>query len=473
MKPSKIAVSVCCALCFIAVCRSATWHVATNGTDGATPPWGESWDYPLSTLSNAVARAASVAGSLILVSNGHYALSAEIILTNGLICRGFSGKPADVVLDCRGLCRAFFMNSSAVESVSVTNGNPSNRYGDGGGIYGGANSVISNCILTLNNGRYGGGIRIEAGGVVADCILASNNATHRGGGAYITDAQFLRNGVIGNSVSNDGMGGGICLAGNARVDGCEIRNNIVTNGNGGGIHDSSAGLVDSCLIAGNVVTGNVENKSGGGIFVSSSSVYSNCTVAGNRLDLNTGASYGGGGICVHTYGTPQFYNCLLCSNAGNHGAGMFFSLNTRSVLVNCTIAGNTALNNAGGVYIRNGSNVFVNTILFDNAALVGINSNYHVAASATPVFSNCCLAPAPGVGFDGGGNTNASPLFVDLDSGKFQLQPGSPCVNAGLYQAWMAGARDLDGRHRLDRFSRIVDIGCYEYVPMGAIYLLK
>ncbi len=473
MKARKIALLACSALCFAAIGRGATWHVATNGTDGATPPWGTSWDTPFATISNAVAHAGSAAGSLILVSNGHYELSAEIVLTNGLICRGFSGNPADVVLDCRGLCRAFFMNSSAVESVSVTNGNLSNRYGDGGGIYGGANSMVSNCIVALNNGRYGGGIRIETGGVVADCMIATNNATHRGGGAYITDAQFVRNGAVGNSVSNEGMGGGICLVGNPRVYKCEIRDNIVTNGNGGGIYDSSAGLADSCLIAGNRVVGTSDNKSGGGIFVASGSVYSNCAVVGNRLDLNTSASYGGGGICVSTYGTPQLYNCLACSNSAVYGAGLFFNLHTRAILANCTIAGNTSSNNGGGMYVRSGTNIFVNAIFYDNRSQLSAYTNYYISSGAAPVFSNCCLAPAPEAGYDGGGNLADDPAFGDSAAGKYQLQRHSTCVNAGLNQAWMAGAYDLDGRHRLDRFARVADIGCYEYVPMGTIYLMK
>ena len=38
---------------------------------------------------------------------------------------------------------------------------------------------------------------------------------------------------------------------------------------------------------------------------------------------------------------------------------------------------------------------------------------------------------------------------------------------------WMADAIDLDGRCRLDRFSRQVDMGCYEYLPQGMILNLR
>jgi hypothetical protein len=36
----------------------------------------------------------------------------------------------------------------------------------------------------------------------------------------------------------------------------------------------------------------------------------------------------------------------------------------------------------------------------------------------------------------------------------------------------MSGALDLDGRSRIDRFSGIVDMGCYEYLPGGSMYLI-
>ena len=51
----------------------------------------------------------------------------------------------------------------------------------------------------------------------------------------------------------------------------------------------------------------------------------------------------------------------------------------------------------------------------------------------------------------------------------------SPCINAGANQSWMqeAGGVDLDRRQRLDRFSRLVDMGCYEYVPTGMMMHLR
>jgi len=34
----------------------------------------------------------------------------------------------------------------------------------------------------------------------------------------------------------------------------------------------------------------------------------------------------------------------------------------------------------------------------------------------------------------------------------------------------MTGAVDLDGHSRIDRFSGVVDMGCYEYLPQGFMF---
>jgi hypothetical protein len=59
---------------------------------------------------------------------------------------------------------------------------------------------------------------------------------------------------------------------------------------------------------------------------------------------------------------------------------------------------------------------------------------------------------------------------VDWTSGDYHLAQGSPCINSGTNCGWMTGAFDLDGHYRLDRYSGLVDMGCYEYIPAGTMY---
>ena len=64
-------------------------------------------------------------------------------------------------------------------------------------------------------------------------------------------------------------------------------------------------------------------------------------------------------------------------------------------------------------------------------------------------------------------------LFAGYGAGNYRMAQGSPCINTGTNLPWMADAVDLDGRCRLDRFSRQVDMGCYEYLPQGIIFNLR
>jgi hypothetical protein len=71
------------------------------------------------------------------------------------------------------------------------------------------------------------------------------------------------------------------------------------------------------------------------------------------------------------------------------------------------------------------------------------------------------------------GNITNDPCLVNLAAGDYRLAPYSPCVNAGTNLPWLAEDVDLDGRTRIDRFSRLVDMGCYEHVPQGMILNLR
>jgi len=92
-------------------------------------------------------------------------------------------------------------------------------------------------------------------------------------------------------------------------------------------------------------------------------------------------------------------------------------------------------------------------------------SNIWLNTGVTMV-SNCCVAPTSSLpAATSGLNVEENPLFVDKDNYDFHLTKDSPCANAGVNQNWMG--TDLDGHHRIDRFSGVVDIGAYEYLPQG------
>jgi len=68
-------------------------------------------------------------------------------------------------------------------------------------------------------------------------------------------------------------------------------------------------------------------------------------------------------------------------------------------------------------------------------------------------------------------NVASNPKFADHLSGNYRLASGSPCINTGLNAGWGTGALDLDGNRRIDPWSNIIDMGCFEYtVAHGTLF---
>jgi hypothetical protein len=73
-------------------------------------------------------------------------------------------------------------------------------------------------------------------------------------------------------------------------------------------------------------------------------------------------------------------------------------------------------------------------------------------------------------GWEGAGNIDADPLFIDAEGGNFRLQEGSPCIDTGSNDAVPDDVTtDLDGNLRIvdgdgDDVAT-VDMGAYEFQP--------
>jgi len=115
-----------------------------------------------------------------------------------------------------------------------------------------------------------------------------------------------------------------------------------------------------------------------------------------------------------------------------------------------------------------------NSIIWANSG-TGSSSNYDKLATAIYWFTNCCTAPDPGESSTSI-RTNcvfSDPQFADLSTNNARLKVRSPCINAGINRTWMDSARDLDGRPRIDRVSRRVDMGAYEYLPQVTLFMFR
>lgn len=224
-------------------------YVATNGNDMAA---GTNWTTALATISNAVMRLGASSNGVVVISNGVYALATNVVVQGATIV-GFSGNPADTIVDGQGLTRCFSLQNNA--------------------------AVLAG--LTLRNGRAdNGGAVYMTGGMVTNCIFVGNLAY---GGVYGGGAIY---GVINSAVQT------------CRVDSCIFSNNAATNAWGGAIffYHSPQSNFYSSLTLNCQITSNKANYGGGGI--SSGGIISNCVVRGN-IATNSGYGYGGG---IRSYG---------------------------------------------------------------------------------------------------------------------------------------------------------------------------
>lgn len=339
--------------------------------------------------------------------------------------------------------------------------------GDGGGMYNTNSSpMVSGCQFEENSANYaGGGMDNRSGShpTVSDCDFSQNTAGTNGGGmennnnahATVINCTFTNN----KTTTNDG-GGMYNYNSNATVIHCTFSGNIC-NTNGGGM--KNAGLtpaINDCAFIDNVAGGN-----GGGMHNDNSNpILTNCQFSGNT------ATYGGG---LHNHNSkPTVSNGIFQFNmAATFGGGIANYNSSHCFITNCTILGNTA---GGGAGIRN----YSSSPTVTNCIVWGNEPDSISTEVSGPIFTYNDIQG----GYDGPGNIDVDPNFVDADNPdldliNLRLLAISPCIDAGNTTAVTQSVLvDLDGTPRaLDDPSTpdtgvsflnvTVDMGAYEYDP--------
>ena len=344
--------------------------------------------------------------------------------------------------------------------------------GVGGGVANnipGASLTLTNCTIMGNSAADGtGGGLYLTDNTITECLDCrfERNAAKGGGGARIYQAatglfrECVFDGNTADTTGVEGFGGGACIADHQEYGGmacftnCVFRNNSALD-RGGAFRGGKDAFTRAELV-GCVITNNTCKYVGGGVYVRDSDkslldtrfVMRNCLVAHNGTTATGSGAASGGGVYLCAYANPVIDSCTIVSNA---------------------VPSNSS---GGGLYHRWGGTV-TNTIIACNlkGSSMETGSDWCLnVGTPSDAYSYCCVWPeAPSVFLAGNGCVNADPKFSNAAAGDFSLAHGSPCVNAGVTEAWMSGAFDLSGGKRVSGSS--ADIGCYElFIPPGLIF---
>lgn len=187
----------------------------------------------------------------------------------------------------------------------------------------------------------GGGVWMVGKTVVSQCIVRQNKGKWTCGGILMQDdAKVMESLVTGNIAESEG-GGGICVwsGSGARVSNCTVSENsangtIVATGVGGGIWVKGTGsVISNSLILMNKTS--CGGDPGAGVYFAAAGTIQNCVVAHNHS-----AGGGGCGIAVVQTGNPAV-NVLYCTivknstTSANYAALRGGGANTKAV--NCIV----------------------------------------------------------------------------------------------------------------------------------------
>ncbi|MFA7158726.1 MAG: right-handed parallel beta-helix repeat-containing protein [Kiritimatiellia bacterium] len=408
-----------------------TYYVAQNSPTPISPYTG-GWDSAAARLEDAVNVVSD--GSTILVSNGVYDLSNEVVVFNFKL-RSFNSGAADpdgtiingnnyVGKPVTNRCFTVGHVSAMVEGFTITNG------------------LVASATRTTTNG--GGGVYMSAG-TLKNCLVTGNTTTNEnGGGVYATGSGSLITNcrVIANetwfpdgAAPGNGGGGGLRMASGAQVWNSLVMFNKAPLycGGGGGVHCAVTVMVANCSIISNTAS---DGWFGGGVcLVGQSNTLRNCLIAGHD-DGRQNYSAGVGAL----EGLVNFIeNCTIVNNYG-HGIG--------------------ARTSGGTTY------QVANTISFNNTGVA-----MYPGPTGKLIASNCCATATNYITAGSTANTTNNPSFQDYSAGNYRLKADSPCVNTGANRGWMADTTDLDGKPRI--FYNTPDMGAYELIYAGTVYGLR
>jgi hypothetical protein len=191
----------------------------------------------------------------------------------------------------------------------------------------------------------------------------------------------------------------------------------------------------------------IRNNNGGGIYCK----YSSPRIVNTNISRNTASS--GAGIYCDSNSSPELLNIVLTENtAYNHGDGLYCSSGSHPTLLNVTLSRNTAWGVGGGIYSYDSSPKLVNSILWNDTPK-------EVEGTVYAFYSDIQD------GWEGDGNLEEDPLFVDVENSDYRLQESSPCIDVGIQDTILVYNEGQDTLYipPMEYYRNARDMGAYEF----------
>ena len=373
----------------------------------------------------------------------------------------------------------FITGGNANFSDSVVNEDPTEQ---GGGIYAAdAQATFQNLQIFGNNAQIEGGGFYAADPINTDAesrhqlinVVFQNNTSARGGGIsndgtlILENVEFIENdgSTVGGGIRNGGsiditngrfvgnstnVSGGAIDGGDLTLTEVEFINNTAEQG-GGAIGTGTRGIYDLSNV--NFINNTAEE--GGAIFVTG--LEEPLQITNARFESNS-ASELGGAIYVHDLfsANPQITNSVFNSNNASLGGAIYID-NNNATIINSTFANNQADNGAGIYSLLEGEErpTVTNSIIYNN------QGNAIANEGGTTVVTSSIVQG----GYEGAGNLDADPFFLDAENGDLRIAANSPGIDVGNNEVVV----DLDPTNppvdiagNLRIFNNRVDLGAYE-----------
>jgi|GEM_PF-1381463 len=408
-----------------------------------------------------IAMYATILSGFIGASDNTLSNSYHIVTGSGAdstaVLDGFTivGGNADGSGDSESDNGAGLFDSGGSPTLANCTFNGNKGTGTGGAVFLDANSspAFSNCTFTGNSAPRGGGMYIQnlSSPTLTNCSFNQDNATVLGGAMYITalsSPALISCTFTGNSSATAGAIYNVATCG---LTNCTFTSNAATSTThgGGALYNanSATAALSGCLF--------LDNSAGfsGGAMVSTAGATATmigCTFVGNV------ARSGNGGAVEYSAASGSLTNCVFTGNSAVGAGGAIDNVDFLGSLTNCTFTANATAGAGGAIENADSSPNLSNCIFWADVETSGGEIDGDLLSIPVVSFSD-----VQG-GYIGAGNLNVDPGFAISPGGIVQLQPNSPCIDAGSNALINAtgSTMDIAGHPRIDGAN--VDLGAFE-----------